>query len=170
MANTSTRSPEARERDLSGKHAVATAVHIAVAYCRCSTNRQEASIPEQRHAITEWCARHGYAVVRFFEDQGISGSEFDRRPGFQAMLRYCREAPQPFDAVVVWDKSRLGRPANPKELIACEWEIERHGKHIVYVSTGRVGDGSTGSVFQDVAEGSEAGEKLKKLSQDISRH
>lgn len=142
----------------------------AIGYCRCSTARQEKSVGEQKSTISAWAGRNGYEVERFFEDEGISGSEFDTRPGFRAMIEHCASANGSIDAVLVWDKSRLGRPENPKEAIAYEWQIERTGKQIVYVATGRRSDGSIGSVFQDVAENVEAGEKLKSLSAAVCRH
>lgn len=141
-----------------------------IAYCRCSTLRQEKSIPEQKSAISTWAERNGYTILRWFADEGISGDEFDKRPDFQKMLAFCAAPAVPFEAVLVFDKSRFGRPDNPKQGTAAEYQIERHGKQIIYVASGRKSDGSIGSAFQDLAENAEAGEKLKSLSATIGRH
>jgi DNA invertase Pin-like site-specific DNA recombinase len=83
-----------------------------VAYYRMSTGKQEASIPEQREWAEPTCRREGVQIVKEFSDEAISGSELDRRPGFQTLLSYCEEqaeAGTPLQVVVNWDGDRFSR-------------------------------------------------------------
>ena len=45
----------------------------AVGYVRRSTEKQEASIPEQVKAVEAFAADRGYHIVRWYTDDGISG-------------------------------------------------------------------------------------------------
>ena len=44
-----------------------------------------------------------------YADDGVSGAEFDRRPGFLRLLEALRQRPRPFDVLLITDKDRLGR-------------------------------------------------------------
>jgi site-specific DNA recombinase len=73
-----------------------------------SDDKQTASIPDQRAAVTAYAARHGYRVLRDYQDDGISGDDTDRRSGF---LRLRDDATRlgDFEAVLCWDQDRFGR-------------------------------------------------------------
>ena len=43
----------------------------AVAYYRMSSDKQEASIPEQREAVQAYAKAHGYRIVREYLDEGL---------------------------------------------------------------------------------------------------
>lgn len=79
----------------------------AVAYYRMSTDRQEASIPDQRKAVTEYAAKNGYTILREYIDEGISGDATEKRVQFQKMIADAKRAD--FAAVLCWDQSRFGR-------------------------------------------------------------
>jgi site-specific DNA recombinase len=84
----------------------------AVAYFRMSTDKQEDSIPQQRGWASRACGQHGVELLAEFQDDGIAGSEIERRPGLMDMLRFCEQryaAGSPVEAVVVWDPDRLSR-------------------------------------------------------------
>ena len=72
-----------------------------------STDQQDQSIPQQRQALTEYAAKHGYGVVGEFEDAGISGDDTERRVGFLAMRDAAGRGE--FDLVLAWDSDRIGR-------------------------------------------------------------
>ena len=40
-------------------------------YLRMSSDKQEASIPQQEKALRELCERKGYRVVSVYRDEGI---------------------------------------------------------------------------------------------------
>lgn len=65
---------------------------LAVAYLRVSTDEQALGMEAQRAAITSWAERQGLAVLRWHEDQGVSGgAELEDRPGLVAALAAVRE-------------------------------------------------------------------------------
>jgi DNA invertase Pin-like site-specific DNA recombinase len=80
----------------------------AVAYYRMSTDRQEASIPEQREAVHAYAAKHSLAIIREYQDEGISGDATEKRAAFQRMLKDAGERAD-FEAVLCWDQDRFGR-------------------------------------------------------------
>jgi DNA invertase Pin-like site-specific DNA recombinase len=80
----------------------------AVFYGRMSSDRQEYSIPDQRSAVLAYAAKQGYAVIREYLDEGISGDATERRFEFQRMIRDAREQ-RDFRAVLCWDQDRFGR-------------------------------------------------------------
>ncbi|WP_420799902.1 recombinase family protein [Nitrospira moscoviensis] len=68
------------------------------------------SVERQKARAIEYAGRHGWTVQphHIFEDDGISGAEFERRPGFQRLKETLRHRP-PFRYLIVMDESRLGR-------------------------------------------------------------
>lgn len=83
----------------------------AVVYARCSDVKQaekELSIPAQIEACRNEAAARGWIVVQEFVDEGISGRT-DARPGFREMIDRAKEAPRPFDVIVMWKLSRFAR-------------------------------------------------------------
>ena len=80
-----------------------------VIYARYSTDQQDrTSITGQVSNCEVVAARHGYAVVAHFQDEGITGTD-DTRPGYRAMLA-AAEARE-FDGIIVDETSRLTRRA-----------------------------------------------------------
>lgn len=87
----------------------------AAVYCRKSNDddrsEENKSITRQRDRATAYAQAKGWSVdpEHAFEDDGISGAEFDRRPGLLRMLGAIVQKPRPFDVVVMSELSRLGR-------------------------------------------------------------
>ena len=83
---------------------------ITALYCRLS--RDDAiqgdsnSIANQKTMLTRYATDHGFLNLRFFVDDGISGTTFNR-PGFQAMLAEVEMGN--VAAIIVKDMSRFGR-------------------------------------------------------------
>jgi DNA invertase Pin-like site-specific DNA recombinase len=87
----------------------------AVDYWRASTFHQEASIPEQR----DWCRaaalKENLDLVRDFFDEGVPGSEIEKRPGLMALIEFCEQEfkrGRPISVVVCWDADRLSRASS----------------------------------------------------------
>jgi DNA invertase Pin-like site-specific DNA recombinase len=76
-------------------------------YYRMSSDRQEDSIPRQKSQVEPYCTRQGYTIVATHADEGIAGDEFDRRPGFQRLLKDAQAGK--FDVIVADELSRLSR-------------------------------------------------------------
>jgi site-specific DNA recombinase len=84
----------------------------AAIYARKSTEQNgvteaNKSVTRQKELARAFAAARGWAVVAEFEDDGISGAEFERRPGFQAMLAAARRGN--FHYLVVAEQKALGR-------------------------------------------------------------
>lgn len=79
----------------------------AVGYTRFSTDRQtENSTKFQKEAITEYTQKNNINLLRFYSDEGFSGTNTDR-PAFQEMCTAAKM--QLFDAVLIYDISRASR-------------------------------------------------------------
>jgi DNA invertase Pin-like site-specific DNA recombinase len=75
-------------------------------YLRVSTDEHTTAL--QRRELTAWAKRAGHAIVKVYEDKGISGANGrDKRPAFDALLKSAvrREV----DMIAVWSSDRLGR-------------------------------------------------------------
>jgi DNA invertase Pin-like site-specific DNA recombinase len=79
----------------------------AAAYYRMSDDKQENSIDRQKSQVVPYMQKRGYVTVRAYEDQGIAGDVFDRRPAFQQLLKDARAGL--FSAIVVDESERLSR-------------------------------------------------------------
>jgi site-specific DNA recombinase len=69
-----------------------------------------------------YAARRGWRVSDeyVFVDDGISGAEFEGRPGFVRLMSACASKPRPaFDVLVMSEESRLGR-----EMIATAYALK----------------------------------------------
>lgn len=75
-------------------------------YVRCSTTDQHTN--NQRLELQAVAERHGWQVVRVYEDAGVSGAKGrDHRPGLNALLKTV--ARREVDMVAAWSVDRLGR-------------------------------------------------------------
>src|SRR5437867_6292498 len=86
---------------------------IAAAYTRKSNTEGQVlgelrSVEQQRAEIEKFVALRGWRLGPVFEDNEISGEEWNKRPGFQALRAALSPRPK-FQAVVVWEQSRFGR-------------------------------------------------------------
>lgn len=89
---------------------VQTAEKITALYCRLSQDDElkgeSNSIVHQKEILSEYANKNGYSNCRFYVDDGISGTTFER-DGFRAMLADIQNGL--VGTVIVKDLSRFGR-------------------------------------------------------------
>jgi DNA invertase Pin-like site-specific DNA recombinase len=78
-----------------------------VLYLRMSTDRQEASIPQQREECAKHARKLGYSIIREYIDEGISGDATRKRKAFQKMIADAQAGG--FDRILCFDQDRFGR-------------------------------------------------------------
>ena len=93
---------------MAARHSSRAGLVPAVAYYRMSSDKQEASIGDQRNAVERYAVEHGYDIIREYIDEGISGDATERRTQFQAMHKAACNG-RGFEAILVWDQDRFGR-------------------------------------------------------------
>ena len=88
---------------------------IAAIYARKSTEQNgvadaEKSVTRQIDHATAYAARKGWTVAteHIYNDDGISGAEFAKRPGFLRLMNALKPRPA-FDVLIMSEESRLGR-------------------------------------------------------------
>ena len=89
----------------------------AAIYARKSTDQigvrdAERSVTRQVDHARAYAAQKGWSVAdeHTYVDDGISGAEFDQRPGFLRLMNALKPSP-PFQALIMSEESRLGREA-----------------------------------------------------------
>ncbi|MBX3303788.1 MAG: recombinase family protein [Nitrospira sp.] len=67
------------------------------------------SVERQKTRARAYAVHHSWAVAEehIYEDDGISGAEFERRPGSQRLKEALTQR-SPFQYLIVMDESRLG--------------------------------------------------------------
>ena len=81
--------------------------NYAIAYYRFSSAKQdEASIEQQREEAHKYAKKHGYEIIREYEDSARSGTNLNR-PQFNKLLDEVSEIKPA--ALIVWKSDRLGR-------------------------------------------------------------
>src|SRR5438093_13641016 len=90
---------------------------IAAIYARKSTEQygvsdEEKSVARQIEHGKAYAAKKGWRVAdeHIYADDGVSGAEFVKRPGFLRMMNALKPRP-PFQVLVMSEESRLGREA-----------------------------------------------------------
>jgi DNA invertase Pin-like site-specific DNA recombinase len=136
----------------------------AVGYARCSTDRQDTSVADQKKAVTRWAEAHGYHILRWYCDDGISGDDTERRLQFQKMVRDAREHGD-FAAILCWSQDRFGRF---DQIEAGYWihPLRQAGIYLVTCDHGRVDwDSAHGQLIYNVQQMGK-----HKYLRDLSRH
>ena len=82
----------------------------AAVYARKSTVDEGESVARQVEHGREYAECKGWSVnpEHIYTDDGISGAEFETRPGLVRLMAALKPRP-PFDALIISEPSRLGR-------------------------------------------------------------
>ena len=136
----------------------------AVGYLRRSTERQEKSLEDQRREIERYADPNGYKILRWYQDDAISGDETGKRLGFQEMHKAACNGSD-FEAILVWDQDRFGR----FDMIeAGHWihPLRQAGVQLVTVNDGPINwDDFTGRVVYSIKQ-----EGKHQFLRDLSRN
>ena len=79
-----------------------------VLYIRMSSDKQDKSPAQQRAELRDYAKKHGYRIIREYQDSGRSGVEISKRPNFLKMLRDADETDD-FEVILAWDQDRFHR-------------------------------------------------------------
>src|SRR5713226_1592041 len=100
-----------------GALGLALGLLLAAIYVRKSTDQvgvsdEQRSVTRQIEHARQYAAQHGWLVREecIYVDDGISGAEFVKRPGFLRLMNALKPRP-PFQVLIMSEESRLGREA-----------------------------------------------------------
>ncbi len=143
-------------------------MNIAVGYVRCSTEMQDDSLDQQKDEIQKWASANDFSIIRWHEDEGKSGTSFEKRSAFMDMMKRVETRPD-FLYILVYDESRWGRPNNPRENTYWKVHAERHGVKVRIINSSSRNENDIGSFVTEVVESAEASEYSKKLARATLR-
>lgn len=139
----------------------------AAAYVRMSTEHQRYSIQNQVAEIEAYCERNELTIVRLYADAGISGLNFENRPGLRSLIGDAEAGSLPFDFLVVLDVSRWGRFQNPDEGAYYEHILRRAGVRMVYCGEPFENDDSPAATIIKSVKRAMAAEFSRELSRKV---
>jgi DNA invertase Pin-like site-specific DNA recombinase len=129
---------------------------------------QEMSIPDQLKILEKYCSGKGYEIVEVFQDEGISGTTFEKRPGAMRLFQKVQAGRHDFSVLVILNESRFGRVPNTKESIHYEFLLEKAGVLVEYAQSESNMPGAPGLIMRAVKY-EQAAEFSKQLSKDVIR-
>lgn len=136
----------------------------AAQYLRMSTDSQPFSLANQAALIGAFAERHGFEIVRTYEDAGRSGMTTVGREGLLSLLRDVVSGPD-YQTVLVADVSRWGRFQDLDEGAHYEFLCRQAGIQVLYCSEAFDNDGSPASVLLKNVKRMMAGEYSRQLSE-----
>jgi len=139
----------------------------AAQYVRMSTEHQQYSTENQRDAIAEYAAAHGYDIVKTYADDGKSGLRIEGRAALRQMLDDVQGGLAEFRAILVYDVSRWGRFQDSDESAYYEYACKRAGIHVEYCMEQFANDGSPVSTIIKSVKRAMAGEYSRELSNKV---
>ena len=136
----------------------------AAEYVRMSTEHQQYSTDNQAVAIRAYADEHGYEIVRTYQDDGKSGLNLAGRSGLKLLLADIEAGRTDFQALLVYDVSRLGRFQDPDEAASHELRIRAAGIQVEYCGEQFRNDGSVSSSIIKTVKRTMAAEYSRELS------
>jgi DNA invertase Pin-like site-specific DNA recombinase len=104
----------------------------AAQYVRMSDEAQQYSIDNQKAAIQEYAAGHGFDIVKTYADPGRSGVIAKNRKGLRGLLKDVVGGDATYKAILVYDVSRWGRFPNNDEAAHYEFLCANAGIPLHY--------------------------------------
>src|SRR5712664_669685 len=89
-----------------------TAIYGRRSTDQVGVSEEQRSVTRQIEHARQYAAQHGWLVCEecVYIDDGISGAEFVKRPGFLRLMNALKPRP-PFQVLIMSEESRLGREA-----------------------------------------------------------
>src|ERR1700704_6276615 len=86
------------------------AIYVRKSTAQTGMSEDARSVERQKSRARAYAIGRGWTVddEHVYEDDGISGAEFARRPGFQRLIETLKRLSS-FQFLIVMDESRLGR-------------------------------------------------------------
>ncbi len=119
----------------------------AAQYLRMSTEDQQYSMANQNLRIQEYADKHGFDIVKTYEDPGKSGVMIKHRDGLSALMKDVVNGTAGFKAILVYDVSRWGRFQNPDEAAHYEFLCAESGIPLHYCAEQFSNDGTASSAI-----------------------
>ena len=141
----------------------------AAQYVRMSDDQQQYSIDNQKEAIQEYAAAHGFQIVKTYSDPGKSGVGAKKRTALQELLRDVVNGDTKYKAILVYDVSRWGRFPNNDEAAHYEFLCQRSGIPLHYCAEPFSNDGTATSSLLKALKRSMAAEFSRELSEKVIR-
>jgi DNA invertase Pin-like site-specific DNA recombinase len=136
----------------------------AAEYVRMSTDFQQYSTDNQAIAIRRFADTNGYEIVHTYKDDGKSGLNLSGRSGLKLLLADIEAGRTDFEALLVYDVSRLGRFQDPDEAATHELRIRVAGIQVEYCAEQFKNDGSISSSIIKTVKRTMAAEYSRELS------
>lgn len=155
------------EREHEAGNAETAPSRRAAQYVRMSTEHQQYSIHNQTDAIARYAAQRGYEIVQTYADQGCSGLSLTGRAALRQLLADVGNGCSDYEALLVYDVSRLGRFQDPDEAASYELQCRRAGIAVHYCAEQFENDGSVGASIIKSVKRVMAGEYSRELSAKV---
>lgn len=136
----------------------------AAQYLRMSTDMQQYSLDNQSVAIGAYAQRHGYVVVRSYEDGARSGLQMTGRAALANLIKDVVSGSADFQTLLVYDVSRWGRFQDADESAYYEFILKQAGVRIEYCAEQFRNDGTLSSMIVKNIKRAMAGEYSRELS------
>lgn len=141
----------------------------AAQYVRMSDETQQYSVDNQKDAIAQYAALHGFKIVKTYADLGKSGVLAKNRSGLRELLKDVVSGGAEFQAVLVYDVSRWGRFPNNDEAAHYEYLCSSSGIPLHYCAEPFVNDGTASSSLLKALKRSMAAEFSRELGDKVFR-
>lgn len=145
------------------------ALVLAAQYVRMSDEAQEYSIDNQKAAIQEYAARHGFIIVKTYADAGKSGVIARNRTSLRQLLKDVVNGEAKYKAILVYDVSRWGRFPNSDEAAHYEFLCASSGVPLHYCAEQFLNDGTATSTLLKALKRSMAAEFSRELGEKVFR-
>src|SRR5438876_8743214 len=147
----------------------ATNTMPAAQYLRMSNEAQQYSMDNQKAAIQEYAACHGFTIIKTYADAGKSGVIAKHRAALRELLKDVLSGNAEYKAILVYDVSRWGRYPNNDEGAHYEFLCQSSGIPLHYCAEPFSNDGTATSSLLKALKRSMAAEFSRELGEKVHR-